>query len=147
VKRVERSITIAAPAERVFEFASSLDDLPRWQSGIVSARQTSAGPVAVGATALIVRELIGQRVEVPLTVTAYRPPQLLQLHTEVSGVAADAKIAVEETDTTTSRVTFAMEISGSGFTSFMEPMVASAADGDIGTSLERLKQQLEASSQ
>jgi uncharacterized membrane protein len=147
VKRVERSISITAPAARVFDFASSLEDLPRWQSGIVSARQTSPGPVAVGAAALIVRELMGQRLEVPLTVTAYQPPQLLELHTEVSGVAADASIAVEETDASTSRVTFAMEIRGSGFTSFMEPMVASAADGDIGTSLEGLKQQLETSSQ
>ncbi|HET8586359.1 MAG TPA: SRPBCC family protein [Candidatus Limnocylindria bacterium] len=147
MKRVERSITIAAPADRVFDVASSLDDLPRWQSGIVSARQTSAGPVSVGATALIVRELMGQRLEVPLTVTTYEPPRLLQLHTEVSGVAADASIAVEETDATTSRVTFAMEIRGSGFTSFMEPMVASAADGDIGTSLKRLKEQLETTSQ
>lgn len=145
MKRVERSIAIAAPADRVFEFASALENLPSWQSGIVSARQTSPGPVGVGSTALIVRELMGQRLEVPLTVTAYQPPQLLQLHTEVSGVAADASVAVEASGDRTSRVTFAMEIRGSGFTSFMEPMVASAAEGDIGTSLERLKQQLEVS--
>ena len=41
-------------------------------------------------------------------------------------------------------LTFAMEIRGSGFTAFMEPMIASAAKGDINTSLERLVKRFEA---
>jgi uncharacterized membrane protein len=144
VRRVERSIAIRAAAERVFAFASSLDELPRWQSGIVTARQTSPGAVGVGSTALIVRELMGQRLEVPLTVTAYDPPRLLQLHTEVSGVTANATIEIQPTAEDACTATLAMEISGSLLTSFMEPMIASAAEGDIGTSLDRLKEQMEA---
>jgi uncharacterized membrane protein len=139
VKRVERSLTIPAPAATVFSFASSLDDLPRWQSGIASAEMTSTGPMRIGSTALVVRELMGQRIEAPLEVTAYDPPRLLQLHSEVSGVKADAILQVEPDGADASRVTFAMEIRGSGFTSFIESMIASAAESDIDASLERLK--------
>ena len=139
MKRVERSLTIPAPADTVFSFASSLDGLPRWQSGIASAEMTSTGPMRIGSTALVVRELMGQRIEAPLEVTAYDPPRLLQLHSEVSGVKADAILRVEPDGADASRVTFAMEIRGSGFTSFIESMIASAAESDIGASLQRLK--------
>jgi uncharacterized membrane protein len=139
VKRVERSIIIPASADEVFGFASSLDDLPRWQSGVVSTEMTSSGPMLVGSTALVIRELMGQRIEAPLEVTGYDPPRMLQLHSEVSGVKADAILEVEPEGTDASRVTFAMEIRGSGFTSFIESMIASAAESDIDASLERLK--------
>ncbi|MGI8658723.1 MAG: hypothetical protein ACR2K4_08165, partial [Candidatus Limnocylindria bacterium] len=39
-----------------------------------------------------------------------------------------------------SELTFAMEIRGSMLTSFMEPMIAGAAGGDIKASLERLRE-------
>lgn len=138
VKRVERSAEIPVPADRVFALVSSLADLPRWQAGIRSAEQTSAGPMGVGATAIVVRELMGQRIEAPLTVTAYEPPHLLALSSEVSTVRADAAIEVVPRDASSSRVTFSMEINASGLTAFMEPMIAAAAERDLAASLERL---------
>ncbi len=136
---MERSIDIPAAPRAVFDYASSLDNLPSWQSGIASAKMTSSGPMSIGSTALVVRELMGQRIEAPLEVIAYEPPRRLQLHSEVSGVRADAILEVEPDDSGGSRVTFAMEIRGSMLTAFMESMIASAAEGDIGSSLERLK--------
>jgi carbon monoxide dehydrogenase subunit G len=144
VKRVEQSIAISATPEEVFDFASSLENIASWQSGISSAELLSDGPIGLGSKALVVRDLLGQHIEAPLEVTAYDRPNLLGLHSEVSGVAADASLVVKPRGHGT-RITFAMEIRGSGFTSFIESMIASAAEADITRSLDRLKELIEAS--
>ena len=142
MKRAEQSIAIAASPEEVFAYAASLDHLADWQSGISSARLLGDGPIGVGSKALVVRDLLGQHIEAPLEVTAYDPPNLLRLRSEVSGVAADASLDVKARGHG-SRITFAMEIRGSGLTAFMEPMIASAAEADIARSLDRLKELIE----
>jgi uncharacterized membrane protein len=139
MRRVEQTVEIPAPADEVFAVASKIEELPRWQSGIVSVERTDAGPVAVGAKGTLIRELMGQRVAAPLEVTACEPPRLLGLHSEVSGVSLDATIEVTPLGPESCRVNLVAEISGSMLTSFMEPMIASGAEGDMGESLRRLR--------
>ncbi len=130
--------SIDAPPEEVFAYLADLDRLPEWQSGVTDARRTSDGEMGVGATAHVTRQLMGQRIEAPLTVTEYTPPGRLAVASEVSGVSALATLDVAAADSG-SEVTFAMEIRGSMLTAFMEPMIASAAGGDIEASLQRLR--------
>jgi carbon monoxide dehydrogenase subunit G len=140
MQRVERSIRIPAPRAEVFAYISELDNLAEWQAGVTSARRTSGGEMRVGATALVSRELMGQRIDAPLTVTEYDPPGRLGIGSEVSGVKAHGTLDLAEADDgRATDLTFSMEIRGSMLTSFMEPMIASAAGGDIGASLERLR--------
>jgi len=145
MKRVERSATINAPPDEVFAYLSDLEKLSEWQAGVVSARRTSPGEMGAGATALVTREIMGNRVEAPLTVTEYDPPRRMAIGSEVSGVKAHATLDFAPTaDAKATDLTFAMEIRGSGFTGFMEGMIASAAGGDIDTSLERLRERFAA---
>ncbi|MCV0403381.1 MAG: SRPBCC family protein [Chloroflexi bacterium] len=146
MQRVERRTTIEAPPDEVFAYLADLDRLAEWQSGVTEARRTSDGEMAVGATAHVTRQLMGQRIDAPLTVTAYEPPRHLAVGSEVSGVRADATLDVAPA-ATGSEVVFAMEIRGSMLTAFMEPMIASAAGGDIEASLERLRSRLEGRSE
>jgi len=140
MQRVERSVRIQAPPEEVFAYLSDLDNLAEWQAGVTSARRTSDGDMRVGATALVTRELMGQRMEAPLTVTELAAPHRLGIGSEVSGVKAQATLdLVGVDDGRATDLTFAMEIRGSMLTSFMEPMIAGAAGGDIEASLERLR--------
>ncbi len=140
MQRVERRAVIGASPAEVFAYLSDLNNLADWQSGVVEARLTSGGEMRVGTTAIVARELMGQRMEAPLTVTAYEPPRRLAIGSEVSGVKANATLDLapvaggEATD-----LAFAMEIRGSLLTAFMEPMIASAAGGDIDASLQRLQ--------
>lgn len=139
MQRVERTARIGAPVEAVFAFLSDLDRLPEWQTGIVSAEVTSGGAIGVGSTAHVVRDLLGQRVEAPLTVTTYEPPHRLAIGGDVSGVRVDAQIelapaAGDETD-----LRFAMEIRAGGFARFMEPMIAGAVGGEIDASIRRIQ--------
>ena len=79
MRRVEAGITIAAPPEAVFAFVADLANLPRWQSGIVSAERTSPDPVGVGSTARVVRDMAGQSLTVDLTITDFEPGRRLAL--------------------------------------------------------------------
>jgi len=140
MQRVERRAVIGAPPAEVFAYLSDLENLAEWQSGVVSARRTSEGEMRVGATASVVRQLMGQRIDAPLTVTDFDPPKRLGIGSEVSGVKAQATLDLEAAENgETTDLSFAMEIRGSMLTAFMEPMIASAAGGDIDASLQRLQ--------
>jgi carbon monoxide dehydrogenase subunit G len=143
MQRVERTARIGASPAAVFAYLSDLDNLAEWQMGVVSATQTSEGEMGRGSTARVVRELMGQRVEAPLTVTEYDAPHRLVIGSEVSGVKAVAALDLAEAGDATD-LRFAMEIRGSLLTSFMEPMIARAAEGDIDASLARVKARFEA---
>jgi carbon monoxide dehydrogenase subunit G len=139
MQRVERSARIPAPPGEVFAYLSDLDNLAEWQSGIVRAERVDAGEMRVGSSARVARELMGQRLEVPLTVSEYEPPHRLGITSEVSGVKAAATLDLAPADEgTATDLRFAMEIRGSLITAFMEPMIASAAKGDIEASLAKL---------
>ena len=144
MQRVERRTVIGAPPSEVFTYLSDLDKLSEWQTGITDARRTSDGDMGVGSTALVTRELMGQRIEAPLTVTEYEPPHRLAIGSEVSGVKAHATLELAPTENgEATDLSFAMEIRGSMLTGFMEPMIASAAGGDIEATLARLKKRFE----
>jgi carbon monoxide dehydrogenase subunit G len=140
MKRVEGSGRIAAPPEEVFAYLADLDNLPEWQSGIISAQRVDAGEMRVGSSARVARELMGQRLEVPLTVSDYEPPTRLGITSEASGVKVAAMLDLRPVDSgTATDFLFMMEIRGSLVTAFMEPMIASAAKGDIDASVARVQ--------
>lgn len=143
MRRVEASKTISAPPDTVFAFVADLANLPSWQSGIVSAEQTSPDPVGVGSTAHVVRELLGQRLAVDLTVTGYEPGQRLALSSAASGIGVSAALELEPANGGT-LIRFAMEIRAQNL--FMAPLegpVAGAAASDVATSLDQLKAAVE----
>ena len=139
MKRVERTLRIEAPITEVFAYLSDLRNVAEWMTGVVSAEQTSEGEMGLGSTALVVRELMGQRFEAPLTVTEFDPPQRVVIGSEVSGVKANVQLGLQP-DGDATELEFAMEIRGSMLTAFMEPMIASAAGSDIDVSLERIRE-------
>lgn len=143
MKRVERSARIGAPPEEVFAYIANLDNVADWQTGVVSAERTSPGEMGPGATARVVREVMGQRVVAPLRITEYEPPRRLVIGSEVSGVRALAQLDLAPAGEHATDLRFAMEIRGSLLTSFMEPMIANAAGSDIDVSLERVQRRFQ----
>ena len=140
MQRVEGRTRLAASPDEVFAYVADLENLAEWQGGVTAAHRTSDGPMRAGATAEVTRQMMNQRIVAPLLVTAYDPPRRLGIASKVSGVEADATLDLSELDGgAATDLAFAMEIRGSGLTSFMEPMIAGAARGDIESSLERLQ--------
>ena len=143
MRRVEAGITIAAPPEAVFAFVADLDNLPRWQSGILSAERTSPDPVGVGSTARVVRDMAGQSLTVDLTITDFEPGRRLALASEASGVSVTATLEMEPNDDATV-VRSGIEIkAGSVFMAPLEGMIANAAGGELASGLERLRDAVE----
>ena len=81
-------------------------------TGVVSAELTSEGEMGVGSTALVVRELMGQRFEAPLTVTEFDAPRHVVIGSEVSGVKANVELDLAPPRGRATELRFAMEIRG-----------------------------------
>jgi uncharacterized protein YndB with AHSA1/START domain len=143
VRTAERSATIDRSPHEVFAFLADIGNLPRWQSGVVRAEQTSSGPVGVGTTAVVERRLMGQDVRADLRVTRFEPGHAIVLETDASGLHVEASIRLEPMDPDGCRVTFGMAMDATNvFMRPLEAMVAQAAEGDIGASLEALRREI-----
>jgi carbon monoxide dehydrogenase subunit G len=144
MRRVSASAEIAVSPDELFAFLADVATLPEWQTGIVSARQTTPGPVRIGSVAHVVRELMGQRLSVNLTVTAYEPGRRLALKSSASGIDVEATLVLVPSAAGT-RLTFEMGIkAGNIFMAPMEGMVAGAAERDIADSVARLRERFAA---
>jgi carbon monoxide dehydrogenase subunit G len=139
MRTVTASARLDAPPEAVFDFLADLENLPRWQTGIVSAELTTTGPVGVGSSAHVVRELMGQRLAVDLTLTDHQRGRRLELESATSGIGVVAALELEP-DGDGTRLTFGMRIQAQNvFLSPLEGMVAGAAERDIADSLDRVR--------
>lgn len=139
MRQVESSRSVPATPDRVFSFVADLDNLPRWQTGIVSAERTSPDPIRVGSTARVVRELMGQRIEVELRIIDYQPGRRLALASEASGVGVQAALDLQP-EGDGSLVRFSMDIRAQNiFMAPIEGMIAGAASSDLAASLDRLR--------
>jgi carbon monoxide dehydrogenase subunit G len=142
MRHVERSADLPVDPERAFAFLADLANLPRWQSGVTRAELLTDGPIAVGSTARVATQVMGQDIQADLRVTELDPPRRLVLATEVAGMKVDAILTLEPRDGG-SRATFGMDVAGGGlFGGAMEGMVAGAAEGELDTSLTRLREAL-----
>ena len=48
--KFETSVMIDRPVEEVWKFVNDLSKLPKWNTEVLEAKQTSAGPLGVGTT-------------------------------------------------------------------------------------------------
>ena len=143
MRRVEAGITIAAPPAEVFAFVADLANLPRWQTGIVSAERTSPDPVGVGSTARVVRTMAGQSLTVDLTITDFEPGRRLALASQASGVSVTATLEMDSVDGGTVARSGIEIKAGSVFMAPLEGMIANAAAGELASGLERLRDAVE----
>lgn len=46
--RIESSIQISQPRDRVFDFLTDVDNLPKWQTGVIQSKRLTEGSVRAG---------------------------------------------------------------------------------------------------
>ncbi len=46
--RIETSTQVSQPRDRVFDFLTDVDNLPKWQTGVIQSKRLTEGPVRVG---------------------------------------------------------------------------------------------------
>jgi uncharacterized protein YndB with AHSA1/START domain len=139
MRRVQRTAQIAAPPAEVYAFLAEPANLPRWQAGIVAAERTSPPPTAVGSTARVVLELVGQQMSAEITVREADPPRRLALAASVSGMGIVASLDLVAHDGGT-EITLASEVRAENiFMAPLERMVTDTAERDLDASLTRLQ--------
>ena len=71
--RIEESVEIKRPADRVFAYTTDAKSWPKWQSTIPEAEQTSQGPVGVGTTFKGTIHMMGLSMKWTAKATEYEP--------------------------------------------------------------------------
>lgn len=119
------SIEIARRPEDVFAYATDFSRLPEWQGDVVSVRQESDGPLAVGSKAVVTRRVGPRQLSGAQEITKLHPPSTWG-YTAVSGpvIAIASGTIAPLDDGRRSRVTLALEFEGRGIGRLLVLLVA-----------------------
>ncbi len=88
--RIEKSVVIARPVEDVWAILSNLDNVKRWNLSGSEFRQTSPGPLGVGASVESERVVLGRfhiRLQ-GIVVTEYEPNRAVAMSVRI-GIAQE----------------------------------------------------------
>src|SRR5262245_51058152 len=72
---VSVNTTINQPVDKVFNYVVSVENHKTWQAGILDAKVTPAGPLAVGSIYHYTTEVMGRRIESQMQISALEPNQ------------------------------------------------------------------------
>ena len=90
----QNTVTIARPADEVFEFLADFGNTPAWNYAIARTVQTSPGPARVGATYRQTRT-VPRRSEEGFEVTIFAPPSRLAVKEQIGPFNATSSYLLE----------------------------------------------------
>lgn len=143
--RVERAVTLECPIANAFAYLAAPEHLPAWVDGVLQARQTSSGPMGLGATFRTTEREAPDRFWSggrEWEVTAYEPPHALACRTGDGERAVETRFTLEVVDGCT-RLTVAADVVVDGLFRPGEARTAAAAGRRLATALETLAALLE----
>ena len=135
-------VTINRPVEAVFTFANDPATFPQWQPAVVESRQTSPGPMGVGATGVNARKVMGQRVESTFEITSYTQNQVLVVKSTSGPVAYEITSSFQPVDGGT-RLLLHFQGEPQGIFKAAERVLAPTIKKDFDEDYQRLKALLE----
>ena len=141
--KVETSIVINRPVGEVFEYVSNPENNPQYESAVIEAKKTSAGPMSVGSTWREVRQFMGRRIESINEVTEYQPNKKIAFKTKSGPIPAEGSYTFEAVDGKTKLTVIGQGETG-GFFKIADPLVARMVKRDLETASANLKDLLEA---
>lgn len=140
--RIEESVEINCPVEKVFAFTTDAGKWSTWQSIIPEAEQTSLGPVGVGTTFRGTTRLMGRSMTWTARAIEYEP-------SEKFGKDIDSgSIRIEQHDTYNpipqgSRFTLVYNMKVGGLLMVLSPLLVHSMRKELKKSLGNLKRVLE----
>lgn len=141
--RVETSVVVDRPVEELFGVVTNPETYSQWMLGWLGARQTSEGPMGVGATYTDTGRLLGRREEGTLVVTAYELNRKFGVKTTSGPIRGEGAYTFEPVEGGT-KVTLDFEAELGGFFKLAKPIVARALKRQGEGNLAGLKDLLEA---
>lgn len=143
--KVEHSVIIGQPVEKVFTYLRNFRNYPQWRLGVVHAKHLTRGPTGVGTKVKQRRAFLGQLFDSTLVVTEYELNDKICFKTTSGPFSYEGCYTVKLENGCT-RITFAFSVQPSAFFFFnvRESVFIPVLKRDIGASLDNLKDVLEA---
>ncbi|MEN8760304.1 MAG: SRPBCC family protein [Desulfobacterales bacterium] len=95
---IEDSVIINQPVEKVFAFATNLENNICWQSDVILSEQTSDGPFGRGATYRLVNRFMGQFFDSEGIISEYVTNELCTYCFTAGPVAGESRFIFEAVD-------------------------------------------------
>ena len=140
--RYENSVTIERPVEDVFTYMTTVENSPTWQSPVLEARQTSSGPLGVGAAFVVKARVLGRPFQSSAEITAWNPPHSWTVKTTRGPVPGTGRFTLTPQGEST-RVDAVSDLEPTGFFKAAGPVFEQLARRQAQQDLETLKAVLE----
>ena len=141
--RIEESIEIKSPVDKVFAYTTVAKDWPKWHDYIPEAEQTSHGPVGIDTTFKGKTRMWGLTLEWTGKVIEYDPVKRWRLIVDARSVSTDEKLTFDAAETGT-RFTIVYDIKIGGLLKLLASRVDSSLRKRWKLGLISLKNILEA---
>ena len=83
--RIESSVQISRPRDQVFGFLTDLDNLPKWQTGVIQSKRLTDGPVRAGFRFAETAKVGPWKLDTVCTVTDLKPAERFAFEARSSG--------------------------------------------------------------
>ena len=141
--KIEESVEIKRPVDKVFAYTTEAKSWPKWQSIIMEAEQTSQGPMCVGATFKGTSRMMGLSMKWTAKVTEYEPNRKWAKNITCGSMIIEEHVTYDPIE---GRIKFTIvyDMKVGGFLKLFSPMVVSSMRKETKKSLSSLKSILEA---
>jgi uncharacterized membrane protein len=141
--RIEESVEINRPLDKVYEYVANPENLPEWTGTVIETQKDTPGPLLEGSTFTSVGKFLGRRVESPFEVTAHQSSRLHSHKSTGGPLPTEWTLTFEEVAGGT-RYTQVAEGEPGGFFGLVGPLLERVGRRQLRTDLENLKDLLEA---
>jgi carbon monoxide dehydrogenase subunit G len=141
--RIEESVQIKRPADKVFAYMADVKTWPRWDSGFLEAEQTSPGQMGIGTTLRGALKAMGRRMTMTVKVTEYEPNKKFGGTVDFGSMLLEEHFIFDSIEGAT-KLTRVYDVQLGGLLKILAPMVLSSMRSGSKKSLSNLKSLLEA---
>jgi hypothetical protein len=139
--KVEKSIVINKPVEKVFDFVTAEGNYTKWQAGVQEVIEGGARNT-VGSQFTEVRKFMGQEMRTTLELTDFKPNAVWAARVVKGPVPYNVNMTFEGTEAGT-KITTCVDGEPKGFFKLAENMVAGQLEKSLTEDQQKLKEILE----
>jgi len=142
MRKIEESIEIKSPVDKVFAYTTDTKNWPKWQSFLPEAQQTSQGPVNIGTTFKGVSRMMGRSMKWTAIATEYESDKKWGKKISSGTLAIEEHITYNPVEGGTV-FTIDFDMKAGGFLKLLSPVIANSMRKETKKSLGNLKSILE----
>jgi uncharacterized protein YndB with AHSA1/START domain len=147
MSRVSASLELPYPAERVFEVATRIDDLPRWLPEVTVASLLDT-PLALGSRVRLKLSSAAAGAEVTGTVRQLRPPSMLVIAGAGGPLAVEVRTRLDPVgdDGLSTRIALEIDLTTSPLLGFIAREAERRINAELPAALDRFRHLVEEAS-